>query len=412
MKHTLPFLLILLLFAGCNTNYELNLMVPIEDEPAMRRIVNEINSHSRFDIKLVTRDSITEVEAINQLLDKQFDVTTVDNTLDYRKSKRKLRTLIPFFHEVLVILSREPLKQWEVDSLLRAGDYLILSKEVDELDFYKRLIPRFTGDSAINYRIENHYNLQEDLDKNSLLMFFSAKENYELGNILFRREAYLHSLDDPTHIGNGSFIDGFCKEYKKTTPYYLSRHSFGITLDEPIFTLAVHELMVATEDMPRKVVYDLLQTIHHHHIVQVFESSNSYTFEVNHQDINLSFPFHGGTIDYLNRDKPTFVERYAEVMGFVLSAFILLFGLIASLRAHLHQRKKDRMDEYYHKLLELKERHNEIPPEEMRSRLTEMQKVVFDLLIREKLSANNEFVIFMMLWDELHSDLLGKEPKS
>ena len=30
--------------------------------------------------------------------------------------------------------------------------------------------------------------------------------------------------------------------------------------------------------------------------------------------------------------------------------------------------------------------------------IIDMQKVVFDLLIREKLSANNEFVIFMMLW--------------
>lgn len=402
-------MVVLLIGSSCNTNYKLKLMVPEEDEAAMKKIVNDINSHSRFEIELVTKDSITEVQAIDQLLEDEFDVTTVDNTLAYSKSKRNIRTVIPFFHEVLVVLSKNQLEQSEVDSLIRAGDYLVLTKEVDELDFYRRMIPNFTGDSILNYRLENHYNLKEDLNKNSLILFFSARENYELGKLLFNKEAYLYSLDYDKDVGQGSFIEGFCKEYKKTTPYVLSRYAFGITLDKPVFTLAVHELLVTKADLRSKVIYDLIETIHHHHIVPIFESSNSYTFEVNHQDINLSFPFHQGTIDYLNRDKPSFVERYAEVMGFILSSFILLFGLIASLRATIQQRKKDRMDEYYRALLDLKENRSSIDIKELRDKLTEMQKVVFDLLIREKLSANNEFVIFMMLWDELHHELIEME---
>lgn len=397
------------LLSSCNTNYEFKLMVPVEDKVAMQKIVDDINSHSRFKIDVVTKDSITEVGAIDQMLAGEFDVTTVDNTLDYHGSKRNIRTIIPFFHEVLVVLSKHQLEQKEIDSLIRNGDYLILTKEVDELDFYRRMIPNFTGDSTLNYRLENHYKLKEDMEKTSVLLFFSARENYELGQLLFNKEAYLYSLDHEEDVGQGSFIEGFCKDYKKTTPYILSRYAFGITLDKPVFTLAVHELLVTKADLKSKVVYDLIETIHHHHIVPIFESSNSYTFEVNHQDINLSFPFHDGTIDYLNRDKPTFVERYAEVMGFVLSAFILLFGLIASLKATIQQRKKDRMDEYYHALLEIKEDINNINPEQLRKKLTDMQKIVFDLLIREKLSANNEFVIFMMLWDELHHELVERE---
>ena len=357
----------------------------------------------------MTIDSVTEVDAIDKLLNAEFDITTVDNTLDYHKSKRNIRTIIPFFHEVLVVLSKHQLTQNDIDSLIRAGDYLILSKEIDELDFYKRMIPNFTGDSTLNYSLENHFNLEADLNKKSVLLFFSGRENYELGRMLFNKEAFLYSLDHEEDVGRGSFIEGFCKDYKKTTPYTLSRYAFGITLDKPVFTLAVHELLVTTTELRSKVVYDLIQTIHHHHIIPIFESSNSYTFEVNHQDINLIFPFHGGTIDYLNRDQPTFVERYAEVMGFILSAFILLFGLVASLRATIQQRKKDRMDKYYHDLLQIKENINSISSEDLRKQLTDMQSVVFDLLIREKLSANNEFVIFMMLWDELHHELVGRE---
>ena len=399
---------VILLFAGCNQNYTLTFLVSEDDELVMTQIANEINSHSRFEISVISEDSLTEVNAIEAILDRKYDITTVDNTLDYKKSKKNIRTVVPFFHEVLVVLSRHQLKQRDIDSLLRAGDYLILTKELEELDFYKRMIPNYNGDSTINYRIEDHFNLEKDLEFNELLLFFTGKENYELGQLLFNEKAYLYSLDGLDARGNGSFIEGFCRSYKKTTPYVLSRYAFGIVLEEPIFTVAVHELLVSTVATPSDVVYDLIQTIHHHHIVPIFESSNSYTFEVNQQDINLSFPLHSGTINYLNREKPKFVERYAEVMGFVLSAFVLVFGLGASLKATMKQRKKDRMDEYYKDLLEIKETVSEADPKEMRLKLRALQKTVFQLLIDEKLSANNEFLIFMMLWNEL-SDFLDKQ---
>ena len=74
----------------------------------------------------------------------------------------------------------------------------------------------------------------------------------------------------------------------------------------------------------------------------------------------------------------------------------------------MKQRKKDRMDEYYKDLLEIKETVSEADPKEMRLKLRALQKTVFQLLIDEKLSANNEFLIFMMLWNEL-SDFLDKQ---
>ncbi|GEM_PF-5208041 len=384
------------------------MMVSVEDVMVMEQIANNINIHSDFDIEIISKDSLTEAEAITGLVEDQYDLTTVDNTIDYHGSKKNLRTVIPFFHEVLVVLSKMNLSQQEIDSLIRSGDYVVLTKEVDELDFFRRLIPNFTGDSTINYKLEKHFDLQKDLEENHVLLFFSALENYELGRILFNEEAYIYSLDHAETRGQGSFIEGFCQSYKKTTPYILSRYSFGVTLKEPVFTLAVHELLISKSDLASQVIYDLIETIHQHHVVPIFESSNSYTFQVNHQDINLSFPFHTGTIDYINRDQPSFIERYSEFMGFILSVMIVLFGFGASLKATMNQKKKDRMDEYYHELLELKEQVQELPSDVLRQKLGDMQKVVFDLLIKEKLSANNEFVIFMMLWDELYDEMMRR----
>lgn len=402
------FLLVLtcwMFLTSCKDHYKMKLLVSIEDAPLMTEIIGEINSHSKFEIEIVSRDSLTEVKAIESILSGEFAITTVDNTLDYQQSKRDIRTVIPFFHEVLVILSRHQMSQSKIDSLLRAGDYLVLTKELEELQFFQKLIPRFTADSALNYRIEDHYDLENDLLRNELILFFSGKENYDLGQLIHSKKAYIYSFDAVDSKGNGSFIEGFCREYKKTTPYVLSRDAFGIALEEPVYTFAVHELLVTRRDFPADVIYDLIETIHHHHIVPIFGSSNSYTFEVNQQDINLIFPFQQGTIDYLNRDQPKFVERYAEVMGFVLSAMVLLIGLVASLRATINQRKKDRMDEYYKELLNLKENMSTYDSQYLFDRLRRLQKKVFELLIDEKLSANNEFVIFMMLWDEIYHSL-------
>ena len=385
------------------------MLVSKDDEIVMRKIADNISVHSGFDINVTSKDSLTEVSAIQSLLDREYDITTVDNTLDYNGSKKELKTVVPFFHQVLVVASRHKLSQHKIDSLIHSGSYMILTKEVDELAFFKRMIPNFTGDSVINYRLEPHYDLKNDFQKYDLLMFFSALENYELGSLLFDKEAYIYSLDHEETYGKGSFIEGFCQAYKKTTPYIVSRYAFGITLDKPIYTLAVHELLMTTTKVSNKVIFDLIETIHQHHIVPLFESSNSYTFEVNHQDINLSFPFHDGTIDYLERDKPSFIERYSEFMGFILSAFIVLFGLFASFKANVNQRKKDRIDLYYQQLLDLKDRMDEISAEDLGDNLRRMQKIVFDLLIKEKLSANNEFVIFMMLWDELHHELMKRQ---
>jgi hypothetical protein len=386
----------------------MRLLVPDEDASSMRKIADEINEHSRFVISVVSMDSLTEVEAIDVVLNDQFDITTVDNTIDYTKPKNDVRTIIPFFHEVMVVLSQHKFDQKQIDSLLKKGDYLVLAKEEEELNIYKEMIPKYTKSTSLNYKIEDHYEIENDLKIHTLLIFFSDRKNKELGEILYDEKAYIYSLDKPDSRGEGSFLEGFCRDYKKTTPYLLPRHAFGIVLEEPVYTMAVHELLVARADMSKSVVYDLMETFHHHHIVPIFESYNNYTFEANQQDINLTFPFHMGTIDYMNREKPKFVERYADVMGFILSACVLLVGLIATLKATVNQRKKDRMDEYYKELILLKEEAESMRKATVKAKLRELQKKVFGLLIDEKLSANNEFVIFMMLWEELDSKL-GQE---
>ena len=96
-------------------------------------------------------------------------------------------------------------------------------------------------------------------------------------------------------------------------------------------------------------------------------------------------------------------------IAFLKSVFIVLFGLSASFKANMNQRKKDRMDLYYQELLDLKDNLEDTSTKDLSDNLKRMQKIVFDLLIKEKLSANNEFVIFMMLWDELHHELMKRQ---
>ena len=137
------------IISSCSNNYGLKLMVPEEDAAIMHEIAKEINIHSKFKIRVLSEDSLTEVNALRRLQEEEYDITTIDNTLAYKESKKDLRTIIPFFHEVLVVISRHDISQEKIDSLIRAKQYMVLTKEVDELEFFKQLIPSFTNDEKL-----------------------------------------------------------------------------------------------------------------------------------------------------------------------------------------------------------------------------------------------------------------------
>ena len=88
--------------------------------------------------------------------------------------------------------------------------------------------------------------------------------------------------------------------------------------------------------------------------------------------------------------------KYAEAMGFILSACILLWGLGSGVRKWLLQKRKDRIDKYYQAIEGIigRLRENEECVDELEKELISLRKDALSELVREQLAADESFMIY------------------
>lgn len=174
-----------------------------------------------------------------------------------------------------------------------------------------------------------------------------------------REGARVFSFDDASLDGKGSRVDGLLLRHPRLRSFVIPRNTFDRYPEEPVLTVAVTITLVTRESMDEGVVFDLVSA--------VFDRS-SYLFErhpllgflsVDMERMALNFPLHEGTLQYLNRDQPTFIERYAEVLALAFSVGVVLLGAASSVSRMLRRRKKDRIDVYYERVLEIAARRAE-----------------------------------------------------
>ncbi len=125
----------------------------------------------------------------------------------------------------------------------------------------------------------------------------------------------------------------------------------------------------------------------------------------NFDRLHMNFPLHKGTVNYLDRNQPSFFERYAELAGVIFSIMIVIFGAIASLNQRMKRKRKDRIDIYIQKALDIESKmeldEHVINPIDLISKLNELKRNAYVQLINEKFSANESFNIFINLVNEI-----------
>jgi hypothetical protein len=92
-------------------------------------------------------------------------------------------------------------------------------------------------------------------------------------------------------------------------------------------------------------------------------------------------------------------------MGVIFSIIIACIGALATLYRWRQHRKKNRVDIYYKKTLKIEDKINELNSKEKCNNALEELKTIkhkaFELMIDEKLNANESFNIFLSLVDNL-----------
>jgi hypothetical protein len=209
--------------------------------------------------------------------------------------------------------------------------------------------------------------------------------------LLSSNEWRLFSLDDIDFAGRGSSVEGFCQYYPRAYPYIIPKNVFGQYPEKPVYSLAMDMLLVTHAGSDSRWVHDLTRDIleGRHYLSQenVLFARVREHFD---RDV-LNFPLHEGALDYLDRNEPSFFERYAEAFGVVFSIIVVFAGILSSLK----RLKKERIDKYYRQAMKIDNLED----------LNKLEEKAIDHLEKDRLSADESFSIFLKIIEKRKQEL-------
>jgi hypothetical protein len=220
----------------------------------------------------------------------------------------------------------------------------------------------------------------------------------------------LFSLGAPNDIGVGSAVDAVTLLNPHLKPFVIPQDTYGELTPEPVVTLAVDKLLVARSDLSDTVIYDLLREVLR--LKPALSASHPGLFHQLTDDFDVSgsaFVLHPGALAYLRRDEPDIYERYSGIAEVVVTMMIgLVTGIYAVFRI-VSIRRKNRIDEFCREAITIRngvESADQTGP--ALTALKALQDRAYDLMIQEKLTADESFRIFITLTNDIIDDLRSR----
>lgn len=223
----------------------------------------------------------------------------------------------------------------------------------------------------------------------------------------------LFSLDKVSQLGHGSAAEGFQMAYPWAYPYVFPKDYYAGKPDEPVLTVAIHDVLVSRNDLEPEKVYEVVSTLIENKSNLVRQNDIYTQLETDISKCRMSFPLQKGTINYLNRDKPSIWVRYANMLWPVLSVLAIFWGAIVSFQKRLKKQLKERIDKYYSELLHIRGKafddKYEGSKEELLEKLMHIRSRAFNSLKNNKLVADDSFIIFLRLYQEILDEIATKK---
>jgi hypothetical protein len=162
--------------------------------------------------------------------------------------------------------------------------------------------------------------------------------------------------------------------------------------------------------MDAAVVYDLIGEIRR--LQPALAAMHPLSFRDLTREFDASgstFVLHPGAEAFTHRDEPTFYERYSGVAEVLVTLVIgLISGGYAVIQIY-NRRRKNRIDGFYRDVMAIRDSISERSSAADRAaaveRVRALQNEAFELLMREKLAADESFRIFVTLSNDIVAQL-------
>ena len=407
----LPFVATCLaLLSACDTGpHELRLVTPTE--PVDASIVEEFSSllddEARVRIQL-TVAPLSEETALDAVASGEADLALVSNDLPFRSD---IATVMPLYPTVLHIGRREGASSLPGLEMLRGATIFAGPEGSASRLMFERIAAR------MNLASDEYRYVSGIDDAPDIVIVYSPISPERITEIRDLRVDFpdfeLSTMGAPQDIGTGSIIDAAVLMNPHFQPFVIPIGTYGPLTKEPIVTVAVDKILVTRSDLDSAVVYDLINEILR--LRPALAAKRPGLFRRLSDDFDTSrstFIVHAGTQAFLQRSEPTVYERYSGIAEVVATLIVALGSAAFAMVRIFRMRRKNRIDEFYTKTIALRRSVNHSTGAEELQQIIEevrgLQTTAFDLLVDEKLAADESFRIFITLSNDVLQQLAEK----
>ena len=400
MKLFLKLVVLFLLITSCNLQ-TIEFSFVYSDEGPNEKIASKMKALLEEEFHNVHINLIEDHNSnskIDGLVKGEADFAFMDNYFPYEEG---IRSIFPIYQKILHIFYKKEINVRSFEELFYHHVVYIGKRESSAYNIMEDLFEYYGLDRS---KIKTTENLTKS-DVVVLLTSLLKKEDF-----IGFRDYKLFSFDQISDFNYGSSVEGISLRHPSLEPFTIPKNLYWNFSRKQIVTLSLNHVMLVRSGIGAVAVTDFIKTMLGNR--QIFIAIDPLLHRGMREDFDrfrLRFPLHEGARAYLDRDEPGFVERYAELGGVVFSIVIALGSGIISLTKWQVQRKKDKIDEFYKDLMEVK---NVTPYiKTMNEGLEKIQFVkkaqnkAFTMLIEEELVANESFRIYMELSKETINEL-------
>lgn len=379
---------------------ELRLVAPSSDLDLdiANSIATTLERDSSFRLT-ISEEQLAGEQALDALLSGEADLAVVSNYLPFRDG---IATVMPLYPSVLHIAYRDGWDATSAYTLLNNARVFAGAEGSASRLIFERITARLQlPDDAYAFVDEL---LSGNVDIVVVFAPISPQRVAELDGFK------IFSFASPSDIGAGSIIDAATMMHPALRAFIIPESIYGAATKGPVVTVAVDKLLVARDDLDPADVYDFVSTVRR--LRPALSANRPGLFDqldTGFDVSNSTFVVHAGTQNFLQRDEPTIYERYSGVAEVAVTLLIALISAAFAAIRLLKMRRKNRIDEFYSAVIAIRDsiahdsRHEDRA--QARQAVKKLQNTAFNLLVEEKLAADESFQIFITLSNDVLQQL-------
>jgi TRAP-type uncharacterized transport system substrate-binding protein len=389
-------------FTGCEKSPTLlRLVIPAlsVDQEIAEEFAELLGRESTISVAL-TGSPISDEAALDTLIAGDADIALVSNNMPFRSG---ITTVMPLYPTVLHIGYREGRDTSSGVELLRGASVFAGAPGSASRLMFETVLSRLkltANDFSYMDAVE------QALDVFVVFAPISPDRIDEFPG--FR----LLSLGSPDEIGQGSAVDATTLLNPQLEAFVIPVGTYGDATPEPVLTVAVDMLLVSRADLDEAVVYDLVHELLRLRPALAALRPGLFRMVSDQVDSsNSTFILHKGLLAYTERDAPTVYERYSGIAEVAVTVLIALISAVFAGVRIFRMRRKNRIDVFYTDTMAIRESVSGSATTDERTaatqRLRELQTKAFEMLVDEKLAADESFRIFISLSNDVLHELSG-----